>query len=206
MYAWPVHTSSTIAQNPRGASLRVAVFLDRDDTLIEANSLPAPPPPAAPGDLVDPALVRLLPGALEACRRLREAGFVLVVVSNQGVVARGGATLEEIDAVNSRLRELLRDAAGDALIDAVYWCPFHPKGAVPGFAQEHPWRKPGPGMILAAAEELGLDLGRSWLVGDAARDVQAGIAAGLAPGRCVLLKGEGGPPDLAAAAEAILRG
>src|SRR5689334_5430399 len=86
---------------------RPAVFLDRDDTLIAARSLPAPAPPAAPGDLIDPALVRLLPGALAACRRLKEAGFVLVVVSNQGVVARGGASPSRVAAVNRRLCELL---------------------------------------------------------------------------------------------------
>jgi histidinol-phosphate phosphatase family protein len=182
------------------------VFLDRDDTLIAARSLPAPPLPAAPGDLVDPGLVRLLPGVLGACRRLKDAGYVLVVVSNQGVVARGGGTLEQVEAVNRRMMELLCEEGepGRSLIEAVYWCPFHPKGTVARFAREHPWRKPGPGMVLAAAEELGLDLAASWLVGDAPRDVEAGVAAGLASGRCILI-GTGGPEDLAAAAEAILR-
>src|SRR5579862_6089257 len=69
--------------------MRAAVFLDRDDTLMAANSSPAPPPPCAPGDVIDPGLVLLLPGVLDACRRLKRAGFALVVISNQGVVARG---------------------------------------------------------------------------------------------------------------------
>jgi len=161
--------------------MRPAVFFDRDDTLMEASSLPAPAPPAAPGDVIDPALVRLLPGARDACHALKRAGFVLVVVSNQGSVARGGATTPMVDAVNARLAELL----GDGVIDAFYYCPFHPRGRVPAFTMEHAWRKPGPGMILAAAEDLGLDLSRSWLIGDAERDIQAGVAAGIDVSRCV---------------------
>lgn len=180
--------------------MRPAVFIDRDDTLMAARPLPAPPSPAAPGDVVDPALVRLLPGAMDACRRLREAGFALVVFSNQGVVARGGATIAQVEAVNDRLCELL-----GGLIEAVYFCPFHPRGNVPRFTREHPWRKPGPGMILAAAGELGLDLPGSWAVGDAPRDIEAGISAGLAPERCLLIAPDSPTPDLPAAANHILR-
>jgi len=160
-------------------SNRPAVFLDRDDTLIECRGLPPPPPPAAAGDLVDPEFVRLLPGVVDGCAALRRAGFSLVVVTNQGVVARGGADLAAVERVNDRLRVLLT-VKGQCLIDAVYYCPFHPKGAVPEFTREHPWRKPRAGMLLAAAAELGLDLERSWLIGDAERDLEAGVAAGLA--------------------------
>ena len=184
--------------------MRPAVFLDRDDTLIACNGLPAPPPPAAPGDLVDPAQVRLLPGVLEACTALKAAGYFLVVVSNQGVVARGGATVGEVEGVNRRVRELLT-VEGRGLIDAVYFCPFHPKGRVPEYTREHPWRKPAPGMILAASADHGLDLSRSWLVGDAARDIEAGVAAGLAPHRCLLV-GTAALPRLDSAAREIVKG
>ncbi|MFN0132642.1 MAG: D-glycero-alpha-D-manno-heptose-1,7-bisphosphate 7-phosphatase [Phycisphaerales bacterium] len=181
-----------------------AVFLDRDDTLMPSRSLPRPAPPAAVGDVVDPALVRLLPGALDGCVRLAMAGFKLIVVSNQSVVARGGATLEMVASVNARVRELLRDpATGGALIDAVYICPFHPNGTVPEFTGEHPWRKPRPGMIVAAAAEHDIDLSRSWLIGDMERDVAAGIAGGLAAERCLLLGRDAG--SIAEAAERILR-
>lgn len=177
--------------------MRPAVFLDRDDTLMEANSLPAPAPPAAPGDVIDPALVRLLPGAREACEQLKRAGYLLVVVSNQGVVARGGATTAQVDAVNTRLSQLL----GVGVIDAFYYCPFHPRGSVAAFTMEHPWRKPSPGMILAATEDLGLDLARSWVIGDAERDIQAGIAAGIDPSRCLRI----GPAlSIARAAQRVL--
>jgi D-glycero-D-manno-heptose 1,7-bisphosphate phosphatase len=181
--------------------VRPAVFLDRDDTLMEARSLPPPRPPAAPGDVIDPALVQLRPGAREGCRALRAAGFALVVVSNQGVAARGGATVEQVEGVNQRLSDLLIGTDGLPLIDAFYFCPFHPRGTVAAFTREHPWRKPAPGMILAAAAELELDVARSWLIGDAERDVAAGIAAGIAPERCLLL---GPRMSLAQAVGAIL--
>lgn len=177
------------------------VFLDRDDTLIACNDLPAPPPPAAPGDLVDPALVRLLPGVLDGCRALRAAGHTLVVVSNQGSVARGGASIALVEAVNRRLDRLLRDDAGRALVASYYFCPFHPKGNVPEFTREHPWRKPGGGMLLAAAIDLGLTLTDAWMIGDASRDIEAGLAAGLDPTRCLLV---GGAMSFAQAIERIL--
>jgi histidinol-phosphate phosphatase family protein len=180
-----------------------AVFLDRDDTLMEANSLPAPPPPAAPGDVCDPALVRLLPGALEACRLLREAGYLLVVVSNQGVVARGGASEDRVRAVNARLASLLKSAHGEPLIGGFYYCPFHPRGNVPQYTREHPWRKPAPGMILAAAEDLELDLRECWLVGDAARDVEAGLAAGIPARQCLRIGPEQPLPSVLGAARVI---
>lgn len=190
-----------------------AVFLDRDDTLIACNSLPPPAAPGAPGDLVDPTLVRLLPGVLWACEMLKGAGFMLVVVSNQGCVARGAATLAQVRAVNDRVAALLTADGGGLdgslhgeLIDAVYFCPFHPKGTVAAYAQEHHSRKPQPGMLLQAAEELNLSLGECWIVGDSERDVAAGVAAGLPREQCLLI-GDGRPlPDLLAAAELILSG
>lgn len=190
---------------------RRAVFLDRDDTLMAANALPPPPPPGAVGDVCDPALVELLPGAMEACCLLREAGYVLVVVSNQGAVARGSATEEQVRAVNARLERLLIEGegardGGAQVIEAFYYCPFHPRGNVPEFTREHPWRKPAPGMILAAAEDLGLDLSRSWLIGDAARDVEAGVAAGIAVARCLRIGPEGSAADVLEAAKMVLEG
>lgn len=192
---------------------RPAVFLDRDDTLIACRSV------TPDGDLGDPGRVRLLPGAAESCRRLKQAGFALIVVSNQGGVARGKYPTAAVDAVNQRVNELL-----GGLIDAFLYCPYHPAGVVPEFRREHPWRKPAPGMILDAAAALGLDLARSWVIGDAERDCRAGHAAGLQE-RTILLtrpdpdlapspydpRGPGPDcvdflaPDLAGAADIILR-
>jgi histidinol-phosphate phosphatase family protein len=175
---------------------RRAVFLDRDDTLIACTDLPAPPAPAKPGDLVDPALVRLLPGVRDGCQLLADAGLALVVVTNQGVVARGGATLETVDRIHRRL-----DAELPGLITAFYYCPFHPSGSVPRYTREHPWRKPGGGMLLAAARALGLSLPHCFLIGDAQRDIDAGLAAGLPASHCFRV----GPSTLgfAAAARAV---
>jgi D-glycero-D-manno-heptose 1,7-bisphosphate phosphatase len=163
---------------------RPAVFLDRDDTLIANREVTART--SHPGDLVDPALVHLLPGVAAGLRTLREAGFALVVVSNQGCIARGVGTVAQVEACNRQMRDLLRAEAGVEL-DGVYYCPYHPKGTVAPFNIEHPWRKPAPGMILAAAADLGLDLALSWMIGDSERDVQAANAGGVAAERAVLL-------------------
>lgn len=190
--------------------MRPAVFLDRDDTLMVATGLPTPPHPAKRGDVVDPSLVRLLPGAAEGCAALREAGLSLVVFSNQGVVARGGATVATVGAINRRLAEMMEASIGwertrrGALIEAFYFCPYHPVGSVAGYTREHPWRKPAPGMILDAARDLGLDLARSWVVGDAPRDIQAGIAAGIAPERCLRIGAEERLASVADAAAVIV--
>lgn len=183
-----------------------AVFLDRDDTLINTHEVTAHD--VMPGDLGDPAKVRLMPGVAEALVKLKGAGYTLVIFTSQGAVARGNATLGQMEAVNDRLRALLAEASGDPnLIAGTYACPYHPTGTVPFFSKESTWRKPQPGMILTAAQELGLDLEASWAIGDKPRDVEAGVNAGLKPGRCLLLatSGERGPfADLPMAAEHVL--
>ncbi len=153
---------------------RRAVFLDRDGTIIEDT-----------GFVDDPAKVRLSPGAAEALTRLRRAGFMLVVASNQSGVARGLMTEETVHAVNARIAELLGDKAG---LDAFYYCPFLDgnEAVVDEYRKDSDWRKPRPGMLRAAARDHGIDLRQSWMIGDAPRDVEAGKAAGC---RTVLLTG-----------------
>jgi D,D-heptose 1,7-bisphosphate phosphatase len=178
-----------------------AVFLDRDDTLMDTHGVTASS--SIPGDLADASLVRLLPGVPHALRQLKDAGFALVVFTSQGVVSRGGATLAQVETVNDRLRTLILAESGVTL-DGLYYCPFHPAGSLPRFRREHPWRKPGPGMILAAAAELHLDLARSWAVGDMPRDPEAGINAGLPKAHCLQLAPGTPFPTLAAATAHIL--
>lgn len=160
-----------------------AVFLDRDDTLIACTQLPPPPPPGKRGDLVDPSLVQLLPGVHDGMRALQAAGFALVVVSNQGLVARGAGELETVERVN----QAMRDQLGLPWLTC-YYCPFHPQGSVPRWMGEHEWRKPGAGMFHAAAEDLALDLASSWMIGDAARDMEAAKAAGIPFEQCLRVK------------------
>jgi len=151
-----------------------AVFLDRDNTLIEND-----------GDLGDPALVRLREGVAESLRSLREQGYRLIVVTNQGGVARGAYTERDVDAVHERIAQLVDEVAGaHGVIDRFYYCPYHPEGTVEEYRREHRWRKPQPGMLLQAARDLGLDLSQCWMIGDQPRDIEAGRAAGC---RTILL-------------------
>ncbi|MEM9882654.1 MAG: HAD family hydrolase [Planctomycetota bacterium] len=162
---------------------RPAVFLDRDNTLIHND-----------GDLGDPEAVRLIRGAAPAVASVCGLGYRVVVVTNQGGVARGAYTEADVDAVHDRIETLIRQRANGARIDAFYFCPFHPQGTVAAYKKEHPTRKPKPGMLTQAAADLDLDLSQSWMVGDALRDVEAGAAAGC---RTVLLSSNGdGEPEL----------
>ncbi|MBU6412532.1 MAG: HAD-IIIA family hydrolase [Planctomycetes bacterium] len=196
---------------------RACVFLDRDDTIIANESVTRHT--ATPGDLFDPKLVQLLPGAAEGLRILRGHGLALIVVTNQGGIAQGFGTHADVERVNTRMRELLRNQGCD--VDAVYFSPYRPirdgkhgpHGPNLQYAMEHASRKPGPGMLLQAAREHDLDLARSWMIGDARRDVEAGINAGLEASHCLLIASTkhatGGFADLLAAArhvDARLRG
>lgn len=144
-----------------------AVFFDRDNTLIVTD-----------GYLGDPAAVVLLDGAAEAVARARRLGYSTVVFSNQSGVARGLFDEEAVRAVNAQMEEHLRMSDPEALIDKHEFCPFHPNAPVERYRLETPMRKPAPGMLYHAADELGIDLTKSWVVGDAPRDIEAGRAAG----------------------------
>ncbi len=179
-----------------------AVFLDRDDTLLATREATAGS--AAPGDLFDPVLVALLPGVGPALRSLAQAGFPLVVVTNQGALAAGRCTLRDVEATNDRMRQLL--GAFGVTLAGVYLAPARPSGTVERFNRDpHAWRKPGGGMFLAAAAELNLDLARSWMIGDAQRDLDAAIAAGIDSARCLRV-GTPQAPDMAAACVKVLAG
>ena len=142
-----------------------AVFLDKDGTLIENHPYN-----------VDPSLIRLARGAAEAVVRLHAAGYPLLVISNQSGVARGMFGEEALVAVEEKLRSLLSDVG--VPLAGFYYCPHHPEGIIPAYAIDCTCRKPGPGMILRAAEDHAIDLERSWFVGDILDDVEAGRLAG----------------------------
>ena len=141
-----------------------AVFLDRDGTLIEHVPY-----------LSDPALVRVLPGVAEALKRLRRAGFALVLVTNQSAIGRGMLTEERLHQIHHELSRQL--AASGATIDQIYYCPDAPVGE-DRTVVENSDRKPGPGMLLRAASDLNLELSACWMVGDLISDVLAGFNAG----------------------------
>jgi len=142
-----------------------AIFLDRDDTLIED-----------PGYINDPEQVKLLYGVPEALIQLKNLGYKLIVVTNQSAVAHGIVTEKVLGEIHDRLKQLLADK--NAFLDGIYYCPYHPEGVVPKYSKESNCRKPSPGMLLKAADEMDIDLGRSWCVGNSSRDIEAGLRAG----------------------------
>lgn len=133
-----------------------AVFFDRDGTLMEEVHY-----------CKDPSQVRAIAGADSALARLRAAGFLNVVITNQSGIGRGTISMDEYTAVANELARRL-----DHHIDATYFCPDTPDNAGPR-------RKPGTGMIEEAVRDLQIDLARSWFVGDKAIDIECGRAAGL---------------------------
>jgi D-glycero-D-manno-heptose 1,7-bisphosphate phosphatase len=144
---------------------RPAVLLDRDGTLIEEV-----------GYVNHPSRVRLLPGAADAVRLLRAAGWVVAVVTNQAGLARGYLTQEVVDAANSELEAQL--AEHGTRLDGLYLCPHHPTEGRGALRVECDCRKPRPGLLLQAAAELDIDLSRSFVVGDKPSDIEAAAAAG----------------------------
>jgi D-glycero-D-manno-heptose 1,7-bisphosphate phosphatase len=159
--------------------MRGAVFLDRDGTLVRD-----------PGYLHDPALVELLPGVIDGLRTLAGDGWPLVVVSNQSGIARGLFGPAAFTAVMARVEELL--APHGVRFAGVYYCPHHPD-----FTGPCACRKPGVELFQRAARELGLDLTRSWYVGDKLQDAEPARRLG---GRGILL-GKPAPEDFYRARE-----
>jgi len=140
-----------------------AIFLDRDGTI---NAQPAPH-----AYITHPDDLHFLPGALDALAFLaKNSGRKIAVVTNQACIGKTLATAAEVEAVHDRMRAGIRLAGGR--IDAIYLCPHTPEDAC--FC-----RKPLPGLLIQAARELGVDLGKSCLIGDSATDLRAGWAAGV---------------------------
>lgn len=184
--------------------MKQAVFLDRDGTLIQDR-----------GYICDFSEVGFFPFAPAALRALNRAGYLVIVASNQSAVARGICSEEQVVLLHKKLQAYFKRRG--AVIAAFYHCPFLGDARVAAYRADSPLRKPAPGMLLQAALDFGLDLGRCFMVGDKADDIEAGKRAGC---RTLLVRtGKGmaseaglaaaGPrpdqvvDDLAAAARAI---
>ena len=146
-------------------SLRPAVFLDRDGTLIEEA-----------GYLDRLERLVFYPYTVDAVRVLNRAGLAVVIVTNQAGVARG--IFRETFVAEAHAHIAARLARGGARVDAFYYCPHHPEASVQEYRMSCDCRKPGPGMLLRAAADLDIDLTRSFMVGDRWHDLQAGRAVG----------------------------
>lgn len=146
--------------------MSAAIFLDRDGVLIKDVHL-----------LTNPADIRVLEGVPQALTSLKEAGFKLIVISNQTVVAHGLVTEQEVYAINAEMERLLEQAGGPHL-DGFYFCPHHPNATLPAYRIACECRKPRPGLLLRAARQHNLNLGASFVVGDRITDIIAGARAG----------------------------
>lgn len=167
-----------------------ACFLDRDGVLIEEKDY-----------LCDPEGVVLCDRAEEIFKHLRSRGYKIVLISNQAGIAKGYFKEEQLFAVQKRLDELL--AKFGEKLDGVQYCYHHPKGVIPVYTMTCNCRKPSPGMILRAAEELDIDISQSVMIGDRVTDVQAGINAGCRA-VAMLRTGHGWKEDLSTVSAPVL--
>jgi D-glycero-D-manno-heptose 1,7-bisphosphate phosphatase len=152
---------------------RRAAFIDRDGVLNEDR--------AYVHRIAD---FEFIPGSVQALRQLQQAGYLLVLITNQSGIARGLFTEADYHRLDRYIREQL--AQSGVSFDSVQYCPHLPEARIPDYRRDCDCRKPRPGMILAAAAELDIDLSRSFLVGDRKSDIDAGRAAGV--GHCVLVR------------------
>ena len=152
---------------------RPALFLDRDGVVcVEANYMQRAED------------VQLMPDAADVIKSANQKNIPVILVTNQAGIAYGYFGWEEFINVQAKLLDEL--SSGGAVIDGVFACPFHEKGIDPWGHPSHPARKPNPGMLIMAAELMGVDLSGSWIVGDRSSDILAGKNAGLAGGVHVL--------------------
>jgi D-glycero-D-manno-heptose 1,7-bisphosphate phosphatase len=142
-----------------------ALFIDRDGTLVQPGHYPSRPEQLRLYDDIGPEL-----------RSLQQAGFRLIVITNQAGIARGYFTEDDLRLMHNHLTHELEQLG--VSLDAIYHCPHHPAGAIPELAVRCDCRKPQPGMLLRAAADLDLDLLSSWFVGDILDDIEAGNRAG----------------------------
>ncbi len=143
-----------------------AVFLDRDGTLIED-----------PGSISSPDQIKFIPGAIEAVKQLNEAGYKVVIISNQAGIARGLLSENMLQTIDKIVhREVL---SGGGHIDASYYCPHHPEHGVYPYKQDCECRKPHPGLIKRAVRDRQLELDGSFMIGDKSSDIETGRRAGV---------------------------
>lgn len=154
-----------------------AIFIDRDGTIIHQVEL-----------LSKPSQLRVFRGAFNAIKIFNDLNYLTVIITNQPVVARGIVGTKDIDRIHNVL--VRRLAKGGAKIDAIYFCPHHPKADMKKYRVICECRKPGVGMITDAAKKFNIDLERSFLIGDSTQDVLAGNRAQI---KMILVKtGHGG--------------
>ena len=158
-----------------------ALFLDRDGTILKEITGDDPDKPASKGYLTKTDEVELIDGAAEAIVKARRLGFKIIIITNQSAIARGWLTEDELEKINNRMYELLKAANSEALIDELYYSPYHSEGLIEKYKRDSPLptRKPGTGMIDNAAAKHNISRAASYMIGDAYTDIKTGENAGL---------------------------
>lgn len=150
-----------------------ALFLDRDGTIVKEM-----PGPGALSYLTELEQIELIENADNAIASARQAGYKIIVITNQSAVARGLLTEEKLHEINRRMCEMLLERNPLAVIDDIYYSPYHVEGIVEKYAIESPMRKPDIGLILQAQEKHNIDLTQSYFIGDSYADMKCGDNAG----------------------------
>ena len=153
-----------------------ALFLDRDGTILKEVEGKTP---ETLGYLLTVEQVELNEGSADAIALARKLGFKIIIITNQSAIARGWLTEEKLHDVNAKMKDLLFKSNPDAVIDDIFYSPYHKDGIIDKYKTEHPSRKPDIGMILEAKEKYNIDLSRSYMIGDAYSDIKCGVNAGI---------------------------
>jgi len=156
-----------------------ALFLDRDGVI---NAMVYNPDYGIVDSPTNPEEFKLLPGVGKAIKRIEEMGFLAVVISNQPGIAKGKFSLKVLEAIDKKMKEELAEFG--ARLDRIYYCLEHPEAIKKEYRKNCSCRKPNPGLLLKAAEELKISLNSSYMIGDGLTDIQAGERAGC---RTILL-------------------
>jgi len=159
------HIPTTFGANQSREVIKRAIFLDRDGVIVEDTGYIS-----SPGELI------LFPDVIPVLKKLQHS-FRLIVVTNQSGVARGYFTEKDLFAINERVIQMLADY--DIGLDAIYYCPHHPKVGKDEYRIDCECRKPKPGLLRIATEEFNIELDKSFLIGDQETDIQAGRAIGI---------------------------
>lgn len=153
-----------------------ALFLDRDGTIVKEIEGETP---ETLGYLTGVEQVELIPGSAEAIALARKSGYKIIIITNQSAIARGWLTIDELNNINQKMYDMLLAENPEAIIDDLFYSPYHKDGIIEEFKTEHPSRKPDIGMITEAKEKHNIELASSYMIGDSYTDVKAGVNAGL---------------------------